>query len=183
MIFKGIESCGTDNCHQMALVINEKGLEIALNHDSYKNGFLVQKLIDHDEMLLKVYVVGEKIVLAQRESLPNLSKESLDEDIIFFQSNEKFSKHKTFSKYYKGFENNIVNESVIKIIAQEISKNFQFSLFGFDLIIESGTGIYYLIDTNYLPSFREVTNFKELLHDHIIKICEEATISIVHESY
>ncbi|KAI8339740.1 hypothetical protein BC941DRAFT_469008 [Chlamydoabsidia padenii] len=36
------------------------------------------------------------------------------------------------------------------------------TFFGFDVLLESGTNDYYVVDLNYFPSFKNVTDFQSI---------------------
>jgi len=46
-----------------------------------------------------------------------------------------------------------LNFSVIKLVSEEISKQFNISIFGFDILISDNNIDWYIIDLNYFPSF------------------------------
>ena len=125
---------------------------------------MIQQYLNHDERIFKIYVMGEQIQINQKGSSPNISYETVGEDCIFFDSQISFSKQSKFKDLLKGFKESEIELKPISIIAKEISEKFSFTLFGFDLIRESSSGKFYLIDLNYFPGFSGVKEFRDILH-------------------
>ncbi|CAN0416661.1 unnamed protein product, partial [Ectocarpus sp. 8 AP-2014] len=49
-----------------------------------------------------------------------------------------------------------------KLAARRMRETFGLSLFGFDLIVDRATGETFVIDVNYFPSFKDLTDFPQV---------------------
>ena len=67
VICKPVTACGSPDAHSMVVIVRLADLALA------KPPCIVQQYHDHDEVLYKVYVLGEDVTVFQRPSLPNLS--------------------------------------------------------------------------------------------------------------
>jgi len=98
LIAKPLTAAGTVKSHRMVVVLNAKGLE------RIPTPCLVQEYANHDGMLYKVYVMGEKVWVFPRNSLPNLpvadgSKDCCDEE--FFNKDYSFVEFDSQKPYPK----------------------------------------------------------------------------------
>ena len=67
VICKPVTACGSPDAHSMVVIVRLADLALA------KPPCIVQQYHDHDEVLYKVYVLGDDVTVFQRPSLPNLS--------------------------------------------------------------------------------------------------------------
>ncbi|KAF7233262.1 hypothetical protein EG68_10208 [Paragonimus skrjabini miyazakii] len=81
LICKPLTAHGGSDAHTMALVFNPSGLE------KLKFPVVAQQFIDHDDILFKIYVIGEKSFYFVRPSIRNL-EESSSQETIFFNSKD-----------------------------------------------------------------------------------------------
>ena len=152
-ICKPLVGHGSDNAHKMSIIFNESHL------GDIKVPCVVQSFVNHDAVLYKIYVVGKVYQSVQRSSLKNFYPDP-DRETIFFHSNE-ISKSDSNSyltvlddddaancRNYNRSLNNYYLERIVKSL--RLALNMQ--LFGFDLIIENGSGRYAIIDINIFPS-------------------------------
>ena len=117
-----------------------------------------------------MYVLGDKIQIGQRQSLPNLTNKGIEESHFYFDSQISFKDNPDFAKLSKGFESLEIDEDIVQYLSGELNKKLKLSLFGFDLIREAKTGDYYLIDLNYFPGYTGFKDFKESLHKHFFNM-------------
>ncbi|KAA3674862.1 inositol-1,3,4-trisphosphate 5/6-kinase / inositol-tetrakisphosphate 1-kinase [Paragonimus westermani] len=81
LICKPLTAHGGSDAHTMALVFNPSGLE-KLNFP-----VVAQQFIDHDDILFKIYVIGEKSFYFVRPSIRNFEESSTRETIFFDSKN------------------------------------------------------------------------------------------------
>ena len=161
--------------HEMKLILNEEGLNNIFNNESiYKDfilnckEFIIQKYINHGGEMIKTFCINGESYEFIRPSTPNLDKDSSD----------TISKSGEFTLYneliYQRKKNNFMNELIgntdntIKILEDKfnIVKNItllflektKITLFGLDYLYDSINNIFYILEINYFPSYRELGN-------------------------
>ena len=161
--------------HEMKLILNEVGLNNIFNNESiYKDfilnckEFIIQKYINHGGEMIKTFCINGESYEFIRPSTPNLDKDSSD----------TISKSGEFTLYneliYQRKKNNFMNELIgntdntIKILEDKfnIVKNItllflektKITLFGLDYLYDSINNIFYILEINYFPSYRELGN-------------------------
>jgi len=98
--------------------------------------------------------------------LPNLLDKDIGESHFYFNSQAPIKNNPAFVKLIKGFEPLEIEKEIVRVMCREINNRLNLSLVGFDLIRETKTGVYYLIDINYFPSFKGFEGFRETFHNH-----------------
>lgn len=135
--------------HDMLIVFNEKSLK------DCKPPSVAQSFVNHNGVLYKIFVVGDAIHICERPSLKNFNA-SEGQDTIFFDST-------LISKV--GGKNSLTvldpedekkekippDTEVLKRVGQDLREVFGLDLFGVDIVIESTTGRYAVIDVNSFP--------------------------------
>lgn len=173
LIVKTLASSVTANSHKMAVALTEEGLQEIENHKIYKvEDHLLQELINHDGRIYKVYVIGSEILVQQKQSIPNITQESLGLDHFYFDSQKSFHEVEFF-KNKISFEKGEIDVGAMKILCQFISKRLNLSMFGVDIVEETGTGTYYLVDINYFPGYTGCKNLDVLLKKNILQQAQE----------
>ena len=132
---------------------------------------MLQELINHDERINKIYVIGEKIILQQKQSIPNITKESVVVSHFFFNSQKAISEIQEL-KNSLNFSAEPIDEMTTKIICKHVSKEINVSLYGIDIVRQSSTGDYFLIDINYMPGYKNIINLVDLFKNHFISTYE-----------
>ena len=163
------------NCqyHEMHLILNEEGLsELFLNDNKYKEfifqckEFIIQKYINHGGEMIKTFCINGQSYEFIRPSIPNLDKNSSDKIIkngdcslsneLIYQS----KKNKIFG------ERNDNNENIDKILKDKFKivnkitllflEKTNITLFGLDFLYDNIKDIFYILEINYFPSYREL---------------------------
>ncbi|CAH2090330.1 unnamed protein product [Euphydryas editha] len=160
---------GSKSAHEMILIFNERGLSVA------KPPCVVQSFVNHNAILHKVFVVGNRYHICERPSLKNFYA-SEDLDPIFYSTGEvcKADSQSTLSILDPNDETGIkmhLNEEKVKDVIRVIRKKIGLILAGFDVVIDNTTGNHAVIDINVFPSYDNFPNFFEHLLD-----CIEDTI-------
>ena len=161
--------------HEMKLILNEEGLHNIFNNDTiYKDfmkkckEFIVQKYINHGGEMIKTFCINGESYEFIRPSIPNLDKNSSD----------KISQSGEFTLYneliYQRKKNNFLGEMIgntentVKILEEKFSivkkltllflEKTKITLFGLDYLYDSINNIFYILEINYFPSYRELGN-------------------------
>jgi inositol-1,3,4-trisphosphate 5/6-kinase/inositol-tetrakisphosphate 1-kinase len=53
-------------------------------------------------------------------------------------------------------------------LSTHLRESLKLDLFGYDVIVEESTGLYYIVDVNYFPSYKNITQFPELLLAYLL---------------
>ncbi|KAK4436026.1 Inositol 1,3,4-trisphosphate 5/6-kinase [Sesamum alatum] len=152
-IVKPQVACGVSDAHSMAIVFkmdHYKDLNVPLPA-------VVQEYVDHSSLLYKFYALGGKIFYAVKKSIPNadtLLTLFADEGLkpLHFDSLKSLPVDKTQPN---GDEHQIDLELVNRA-ADWLRTTLDLTIFGFDVVVQEGTGDHVIVDVNYLPSFKEV---------------------------
>lgn len=190
LIVKPLTAAGTKSSHKMGVLMSSRGIE------KVQGPCLLQEYANHDGLLYKVYVLGNKVWVFQRPSLPNLpigeSSSSQHDGKIECKGFVEFDSQRPYptlddfgispliastedvtEKVEKYQETNKLTAAEIRPVANAIRKAFGLKLFGFDILVtEKETSIksrkeMLVVDVNYFPSYKEVTNFSQLLAQYL----------------
>jgi hypothetical protein len=129
-----------------------------------------QKIIDHNAVIFKVSVIGSHVSIARRPSA--IEKMTIDSGKLSRKDNQHSRKKtinsgtvspdarcttQTFEQVRTFYPDSPAPsfEAVTKI-AMALQQCFELTLFGFDLISETGTDALFVVDINYFPSFVDV---------------------------
>ncbi|ORX44524.1 inositol 1, 3, 4-trisphosphate 56-kinase [Piromyces finnis] len=187
---KRITACSSKIAHEMALVpsldkVNETNKIMSLSTNKENEEFIIQQFINHDGILFKIYVYDGKFKVIVRPSLNNVQCK----DIIFFDSQKipkEFKEQKIMEDGVppiNSFANltpkeeierktQLLDEDRINKITKDLGDCLNLTLFGYDVIIDSVTNDYYIVDVNYFPAFSGVKDFNEVLYNAILKKIE-----------
>ncbi|OQR84520.1 inositol-tetrakisphosphate 1-kinase-like [Achlya hypogyna] len=165
VIVKSLEACGTDASHVMQVLSQPEDVA-ALSTDT---PLLFQEFVNHDARLFKGYVLGPTILVSERVSLPNLG--STAAKAVEFDTQSPFPTAAAFelapTPQSTAQPLCATMESAMHAIGRAIQGATQLSLFGFDVIMESGSGRHMVIDVNYFPSFKELPDFDARMRTHM----------------
>ncbi|KAJ4723907.1 putative Inositol-tetrakisphosphate 1-kinase [Melia azedarach] len=156
-IVKPQVACGVADSHSMAIVFrleDFKNLSVPLPA-------IVQEYVNHSSTLFKFYVLGENVFHAVKKSTPN--------SVILMKSYERnglkpitFDSLKSLpidtENQHSGKVDDDLDLGLVKDAAIWLAKTLDLTIFGFDIVIQEGTGDHVIVDVNYLPSFKEVNN-------------------------
>ena len=140
--------------------------EECLSDDSLEKPYLLQEFSNHGGLLYKVFVVGKKFNICERPSIKNLYPNTTQPaKTIHFDS---FRVSKTGQAYIEDLHASdpnkrkwrncdqladMLDREVVEEIISRIQSKTGLLLFGFDVLVEEGTGDYALIDINRFPSY------------------------------
>ncbi|BFU24211.1 inositol 1,3,4-trisphosphate 5/6-kinase, putative [Entamoeba histolytica HM-1:IMSS-B] len=146
VITKPIPSQGSHESHEMTIINHPNGF----NYVKYP--CVIQEYINHNGQLTKVFCIGKKVISSTiQESLGNIDS-SCKLEYFSFNNEDPESKKKYFltSSQMKPF-----TPMELQNYCDLLSKAFNITLFGFDIIRENGTGKPYIIDINHFPSYNK----------------------------
>ncbi|KAL8199572.1 hypothetical protein R6Q57_013140 [Mikania cordata] len=156
IIVKPQVACGVADAHSMAIVFKAAdftGLSVPLPA-------VVQEYVDHSSILFKVYVLGEKVFYAVKNSMPNAnilnnSSEKNGFKPLLFDSLKTLpiDGNKKLSETGPDLDVGLVIDA-----ATYLRRVLDLTIFGFDVVIQDGPSDHVIVDLNYLPSFKEVPN-------------------------
>lgn len=154
-IIKPQVACGVADAHSMAIVFRVEDFK-DLN---VPTPAVVQEYVDHSSTLFKFYVLGEKVFHAVKKSTPNadvLMKVSEKNGLkpILFDSLKSLPTDA--GNQSSGKETQNIDLELVRDAANWLSRTLDLTIFGFDVVIQEGTGDHVIVDVNYLPSFKEV---------------------------
>ena len=166
LIAKPLTAAGTKKSHCMGVVLQESGLQ-----KIQETPCLLQEYINHNAILHKIYVLGDHVSVFERPSLPNLpSRSDVGHDFCEFDSQRPYPTLEEFglseeqtSKQQSDSHHVTVDE--IQPVVAALKQAFGLELFGFDILVTSSS--FLVVDVNYFPSYKEVSNFPSLLANYL----------------
>ncbi|KAM7464825.1 hypothetical protein LguiB_012387 [Lonicera macranthoides] len=154
-IVKPQVACGVADAHSMAIVFrvdDYMDLNVPLPA-------IVQEYVDHSSTLFKFYVLGDKVFYAVKKSTPNaniltkLSERNGLKPLLF----DSLKSLPTAQDGQKESDEH-VDVGLVTDAASWLRKMLDLTIFGFDVVIQEGSGDHVIVDVNYLPSFKEVAD-------------------------
>ncbi|KAL3142372.1 hypothetical protein ABBQ38_002708 [Trebouxia sp. C0009 RCD-2024] len=165
-IVKPRVACGTPEAHQMAVVLHEDGftdLQVVMPG-------CLQQFINHNGKLHKVYVMGDQMHVAERQSIPNLPAAHTGgaglPHTIAFDSLKTLPQRDYLQPHYQSQQQppgSGLKHGVVRAITKELRKILGLTLFGYDTVVQEGTGVHFIIDVNYFPSYKEFPDAARVL--------------------
>ncbi|XP_045168176.1 inositol-tetrakisphosphate 1-kinase-like [Mercenaria mercenaria] len=164
-VCKPIVAHGTQDCHKMAVIFSEEGLK------DITPPCVAQTFVNHNATLYKIFKIGSKQYIGHRPSLKNLY--AGDHPTIFFDTHEvckSDSSHHLTKLDYEDQDCSPLKPNLAQLnaVSETLRQKLGLDLFGVDVIIESDTQRYAVIDINVFPSYDEVDNFFCDLLDHLL---------------
>lgn len=154
----------TQMSHIMSLVFTDQGLEKATSlYSEKKEDFIVQEFINHDMTVYKIYVIGSNIYCKPRESCSNLDGGNMN--LITFHSAEPWPKELLSGQRVV----KELNMQAIMKVAELIEEELGLTILGFDVLVQSETGDYVVVDVNVFPGFKEFNEIGSYLEALVTK--------------
>jgi len=167
LIAKPLVADGSAKSHKMSLVYHREGLS------KLRPPLVLQEFVNHGGVIFKVYVVGGHVTCVKRRSLPDVSKEILEdpaaEGTVSFSQVSNLPTARNAEEYYEDLRledavmppTDFVNE-----IAGGLRRALGLQLFNFDMIRDVRAGDRYLvIDINYFPGYAKMPGYEIALTD------------------
>lgn len=173
--------------HEMELIVSEKGIEsLFLNEERYKKfllsnvSFIVQQFISHGGIMIKNYSINEESYSFIRPSLPDMKGEVLNTKDLA-EGAMSFYNELIYQKKIDNFFNESNKQSQLQEkLKGEMEKINQLSLlfvketkitfYGLDFLYDSEKNMFYILEINYFPSYRELgAKLHVKFDEHIVK--------------
>lgn len=159
MVCKTVIGHGSESCHEMAVIFNEEGLKDLMP------SCVVQQFVNHNAVLFKVFVAGNKHYIVKRPSIKNFySTDAKDRKTIFFSSHDvskpdSGSYLSELDEYDSEPNVSAPDESLVLKLVRKLRPKLNLTMFGVDIIVEKGTGHHVVIDINYFPGYEGAPSF------------------------
>lgn len=158
MIVKPQVACGVADAHDMALVFKtEDFTSLCVPLPA-----IVQEYVDHGSSIFKFYVLGERVFHAVKRSMPNanhllsLSEKSGSSPIVFNSLKSLPVAQEDNASADLKDSNHFIDLELVSHAAKCLKNSLGLTIFGFDVVIQEGSGDHVIVDLNYLPSFKEI---------------------------
>jgi inositol-1,3,4-trisphosphate 5/6-kinase/inositol-tetrakisphosphate 1-kinase len=131
--------------------------------------YILQEFVNHDATIFKIFVLGKSISVVSRVSLPNLPFSALPADEILKMDSQEW-KHSLPAPYTTSETGKKPPppQEHLEIVSSALSRITGLTMFGYDVICNSSTGSYAVVDINYLPDYVGVEDFPALLLEHLL---------------
>uniref|UniRef100_A0ACD5YFY2 Uncharacterized protein n=1 Tax=Avena sativa TaxID=4498 RepID=A0ACD5YFY2_AVESA len=155
VIVKPQVACGVADAHNMALVFQIE----EFSNLSVPLPAILQEYIDHGSKIFKFYAIGDKVFHAVKNSMPNASllKSSSGDEPLTFNSLKTLpvaTKEQLLQNRVQ--DNKSLDIDLVQEAAKLLKESLGLTIFGFDVVVQEGSGDHVIVDLNYLPSFKEV---------------------------
>ena len=146
-IIKGLNG---DN-HEHKFCFTKEGLDIVVQQF---NTCITQTYLFHNAIIYKIYVIGDATYVFKR---PSFEDNEIKEMML---SKKQFAPVPRFSVPKKDFDSTLnsadPNIHFFNKVSNYISQVSGLQIFGYDLVTETDTKKHYVVDINYVPSFRGI---------------------------
>jgi len=177
LIKPGIASV-TEGSHDMRLVFSSEHVT-DLNLPC-----VVQEFCNHAGVVYKIYIIGEKHFVLQRPSIQDVDSESRQS--LYFDTRNISKLGKSFNPELHGEDPNLrkwltcadvpdlLNQNVVSELSRVVRESTKLNLLGVDVLVESATGNYAIIDVNQFPGYSGIgeDSFQRALVDLIKILCD-----------
>jgi len=159
----------------MVLIFHEEGLK------DISPPCVAQMFVNHDAILYKLYVIGDKWFMVERPSLKNFYPS--ERETIFFDSHEvsKADSDCSLNKLdEKDQGRNLTatrpNDDRLQEIVSTVRETLNMGLFGIDVVIDNRSGSYAIVDINAFPGYDGVPEFPQLLIRYMLEKIKERQV-------
>ncbi|KAI8880917.1 hypothetical protein K501DRAFT_190174 [Backusella circina FSU 941] len=174
-------ACSSTEAHQMILIPNAEGMS-KLDQYVKDDPVIIQEFVQHDGVIVKVYVADGQINASTRPSFKNM--DATAGDVVHFDSQILPKSFETEIELSNDLDRvflrsdpsdihlekeAILSTVLLQRIAESLHKQLGLTFFGFDVLLESKSNAYYVVDVNYFPSFKDVDDF----HSKFVDILEK----------
>ncbi|KAJ8655147.1 hypothetical protein O0I10_009182 [Lichtheimia ornata] len=174
-------ACAVSGSHHMVLVPSSLELAQLQQHFTPNDPVILQEFIPHDGVLVKVYFAyPDHVFIFFRPSFKNIDQ-GFSKALFFdsqklpkaFDPESSEQRHIVTDPAARDAVEAKVDPTRIQRIAAHLQRQLRLTFFGFDVLLESTTGEYHVIDVNYFPSFKEVDDFPDIFIATLKQLLEE----------
>ncbi|KAK3880195.1 hypothetical protein Pcinc_007667 [Petrolisthes cinctipes] len=176
VVCKPVTAGGGVEAHEMAVVFNETGIEECVLP------CVAQSFINHGAVLYKLFVLGPVWFVVVRPSLKNFYagvdgffgiNKLKEQATVFFNSSNvsKADSESPLTRLDPEDMNGTIpsaDPAVFNRIVTTLREALQMDLLGIDVVVDSSSGKYGIIDVNAFPSYDSVPNLMSHLVDLIV---------------
>ncbi|KAG0630874.1 hypothetical protein M758_1G210200 [Ceratodon purpureus] len=163
-IVKTMMACGTNDAHTMAVVFKKEGYE----NLQVPLPVVIQEYIDHGSCVYKFYIIGDKVMHSCRRSMPNAASMAVSAGASESVPALVFDSLKSLPSSFEGDGKPVANTVVegdgsldveaVEKAAVWLRKKLGLTIIGFDIVVQVGTKDHVMVDVNYFPSFKDVSD-------------------------
>eukprot|EP00898_Chlorokybus_atmophyticus_P006278 jgi/Chlat1/6651/Chrsp49S06120 len=168
-VVKPLISDGSAVSHELAIAYDHEGLA------NLNIPCVLQEFVNHGGVLFKVYVVGEKVTVVRRRSLPDVDKESERQEITGLKPFSRISSAAETAAAEWERERALIEippQSFVTALAAELRLRLGLHLFNLDLIRDIDHGRYYVIDINYFPGYAKMPAYAQVFGEFLSELGE-----------
>jgi len=165
VVWKTLIASGDNDCHKMGLAFSEE----SLHSNELQPPVILQEFKNHDGIVFKAYLFGDAFHIQPRTSLPNFSIE--EKGLILFTG-------QSVNKNTQVDESSLPPKTVLEAISNSLKKHMKLTMFGFDVIKNSETGDYFIVDVNYFPGYKGLKTFPEMFTDFLLANAPQRDASV-----
>ena len=172
--------------HLIINIVCEEGLKNFVEYfkdytnkdNKEKIKIVVQQFVNHGGYVIKLYRINNKSYFYYRPSFPDSKKEFIEKYEEYKRSFLELSTSELVTNQYKEFWKKVngvndkykdnVDEKFLSEVGEKFEKYSGDTLVGLDFLLDIEKGMYYLIDVNQFPGYKELYNdFHDILEKHI----------------
>jgi hypothetical protein len=160
---------GVPESHSLGMVTAPEGLT-----EPPEIPYILEPFVNHGGEIVKVYVLGDTMLQLRRPSLPDVVRGGVPARVgPFYEPFGRISNPNALPSDAKvrvlpeDEQQRVpeLSESLLALTVAELKHRLGVDLFGVDLIRDSETGNYLIIDVNFCPGYYGVSNVFEKLLD------------------
>lgn len=169
-IVKNNTACAVSKSHVMYAVSRREDVDKLKRFVGRDEDVVAQRFVPHYGIILKVYVLDDHFFISLRPSIEQAA------EFISFNSQDlrkDFNPDELFSEKYQQVEaliNDLNFKSTLKSFISRVRSEFNgISLFGLDLVICEDSGRLNILDINYFPGYKNISEFPDLFASFLEK--------------
>ena len=167
VIVKSAVACQIKNSHKIATVRNEAGLGPALAEFG-EDEVVIQEMVRHSQLMYKVFVLGNDYATARRESIPEP-----ENDYQVYDSSKLSENPADGGAPWE------LDEEIVHRVNRKVQAASSMTMFGYDIVVEAGTGAHVIVDLNYFPSYHGFSDLPRRLEEHVIRMAARHKSSLL----
>lgn len=155
----------------MSLVFNNEGLTKGFELEP---PMVLQQFVNHGGIIFKVYIADDYVKCVKRSSLPDVSKETMEEMASECGGVMKFSQISSGATLMASGEEEVKMPApeFIVAVAKGLRVALGLHLFNFDMIRDDKGDGYLVIDINYFPGYEKLPCYEMVMTEFFLNIKE-----------
>lgn len=195
IILKRRSACGLQQSHDMIIAYTAEAAAGFMENKTQGEDIIIQEYINnHGNVIFKVYAIAEKHIVIQPRHSVNLNMMHEEDDCFVFNSHDmnKMTNSKVqFPHIFDRETGRCINHTtaavmpglhVAKNIVAKLLEEFGVSLIGVDMIYDVSNDNFFIVDVNYFPGYKGVSNANHWLLQHICdQVFQPTSVTSRHE--